>query len=66
MNAIIICGKHWLLPMTLFMVKSSRSVSHGTHRVFGSTRGMSAGSAKPHGIKRFVNGRLRAIEKSAA
>ena len=38
MNGIIICGKHTLLRMALFAVKSSRNVSHGTHRVFSRTR----------------------------
>ena len=40
MNAIIICGRHSLLRMALFALKSSRNVSPGTHRVFSSTRGV--------------------------
>jgi hypothetical protein len=40
---------------------------HRAHSVFLAARaGIVPSSAKPHGIKRFVNGRLRAIEKSAA
>src|SRR5438309_9367346 len=66
MNAIIICGSHWLLRMALFAAESSRSVSRGTHRGFGSTRRLFAGAANQHGIKRFVNGRPHAIKKSAA
>jgi hypothetical protein len=66
MNAIIICGKHWLLGMAVCRGESSKSVSRGTHRGFGSTRRLFAGAANPYEINRFVNGRLRAIEKSAA
>jgi hypothetical protein len=47
MSAIIICGKRWLLRMALFSIKSSRNVSPGTHRVFGSTLGVIRKCAKP-------------------
>ncbi|MFL6388048.1 MAG: hypothetical protein ACJ71U_11230 [Terriglobales bacterium] len=66
MNAIIICGKHRLLRMALFTLESSRSVSRGTQRVFGSTRPLCARAANPHGIKRFVQWLPPCIEKSAA
>jgi hypothetical protein len=37
MNAIIICGKHWLLCMALFAVKPAR-VCHAAHTVFSAAR----------------------------
>src|SRR5678816_2231428 len=66
MNAIIICGKRWLLRMARFAVNPA-GMCHRAHTVFLAARAaLFAGSANPHGIKRFMYGRLRAIEKSAA
>ena len=42
-------------------------VCHAAHTVFFAARdAVFARSANPHGIREFVNGCLRAIEKSAA
>ena len=51
MNAIIICGKHWLLRMVLFAVNPAK-VCHAAHSVSLAARAaLFAGTANPHGIR---------------
>jgi hypothetical protein len=50
-----------------FFISNSAELCHQAHSVFLAARvALCASAANPHEIKRFVNGRLRAIEKSAA